>query len=103
MTYRIGGHWGGRTIVREGVLPPDPDGRRPDDQLIAHVDSAAPVGWAERVCALLNADELGNPRGYHPTCIETTTWREQAAGERSFVCGPACPPPPADEHTEGHR
>lgn len=54
---------------------------------------------AERICALLN----GNPRGYHPTCVETTTRAELVAGERSFVCGLDCPPPPAVGHTEGHR
>lgn len=60
--YRIGGSWGGRTIIRIGIQPPDADGRRPDDQLLAHVDSAAPDGWAERICELLNGDS-GPPAG----------------------------------------
>jgi hypothetical protein len=54
--YRTGNHWG-RTIIRTGSQPPDADGRRPDDQLVAVVDSAAPEGLAERICALLNREE----------------------------------------------
>jgi len=51
---------------------------------------------AERICALLNGFQT-NPRGYHPTCVETTTLGDLAKGKRSFICGPDCPPPPEAE------
>ncbi|GGN39595.1 hypothetical protein FHR83_006684 [Actinoplanes campanulatus] len=57
MIYRVGNHWNNQTIILTGTQPPDADGRRPDDKLIVYVDSAAPTGTAERICALLNADD----------------------------------------------
>lgn len=55
MPYRVGNHWG-VTIVWEGELPPDHEGRRPDDKLagmINHGDKAL----AERIVRLLNEDD----------------------------------------------
>lgn len=52
--YRTGGHWG-RTIIRVGTQRPDADGRRADDQLVGLMDDPA---LAERICALLNADQM---------------------------------------------
>lgn len=59
----------------------------------------APEAGAERICSLLNSE--GNPRGYHPTCIETTGAVELSRGERSYVCGPDCPPPREDAPSAG--
>lgn len=53
--YRVGGHWG-VTILQEGVLPEDEEGRRPDDKLIGMIDSAAPEWLPDWICTLLNAD-----------------------------------------------
>lgn len=57
-TYRTGGHWG-RTIVLEGDMPADEDGRRPDDELVGMVDT---VELAQRIVRLLNAGKGGGPR-----------------------------------------
>lgn len=83
-TYRTGSHHHGRTIILVGELPPDPDGRRADDQLIAHVDSAAPAGWAYRVCALLNADDREARR--EPT--DCPRCGSDAPRRAYDVCGP---------------
>lgn len=72
-TYRTGTSWHRHTIIREGVLPADEKGRRPDDLPVAWVDSAAPEGLAERICALLNASE----RPAHPG--ETWWWPTDCA------------------------
>lgn len=60
--YRTGNHWNGQTIILEGVQPADADGRRPDDRLIAFVDSGAPGGWGALVCGLLNEHERDGDR-----------------------------------------
>lgn len=52
--YRTGAHWG-RTIIKVGALQPDGQGRRKDDELVGVIDD--PV-LAERICTLLNDDEL---------------------------------------------
>jgi hypothetical protein len=57
-TYRAGHCWG-VTVVREGVEPGDGD-RRPDDQLVAVVVNGDQA-LAERICALLTADDAANP------------------------------------------
>jgi hypothetical protein len=63
-TYRTGSHWG-VTIVREGAPSPGPDhwhegGPCPDcpsaDELVAVVVNGDQA-LAERICALLNADD----------------------------------------------
>lgn len=82
--YRTGGHHVGRTIIHVGSLTPDADGRRPDDQLIAHVDSAAPAGWAYRVCALLNAADRDARR--KPT--DCPRCGSDAPRRAYDVCGP---------------
>ncbi|MET0416025.1 MAG: hypothetical protein ABW022_08395 [Actinoplanes sp.] len=56
MTFRVGGSWNQQTIILEGVQPSDDRGRRPDDQLVGFIDSAAPEGLAELIVALLNGD-----------------------------------------------
>lgn len=53
--YRVGGSWKTRMIVRVGTGPADEQGRRPDDFLIGHIDSAAPEWLAAWICTLLNA------------------------------------------------
>lgn len=53
--YRTGNCWHRHTIIRVGTQPPDEQGRREDDQPVAWVDSAAPEGFAGRICELLNA------------------------------------------------
>jgi hypothetical protein len=57
-TYRVGSHWG-VTIIREGTLPTDASCyRRDDDQLVAVVVNGDRE-LAERICALLNAEQAG--------------------------------------------
>jgi hypothetical protein len=58
--YRVGGHWG-RTIVRIGVLPPDEQGRRDDDEIIGLLDTRE---YAERAVAGLNEHAQAAAEGY---------------------------------------
>ena len=53
--YRVGASWG-ITVVREGILPPDPTGHRPDDLLVGVMFSRK---LAEHVVRLLNMAEAG--------------------------------------------
>lgn len=95
--FRTGGSWG-VTLIETGSGEPDAQGRREGDRLVAVVMGGAVVTpdreLAERVAWLLDRFGIGNPRGYHPTCIETTGYAEIAAGTRTFICGRDCPPPP---------
>lgn len=52
--FRTGNCWRDQTIILEGVGEPDKYGRRPDDQLVATVDSGAPPGLIDRIVDLLN-------------------------------------------------
>lgn len=71
-TYRAGGSWG-VTIVRQGAGPADAQGRREGDALVAVVMNGAVVtgdrDLAERVCALLNADDSAEPVEHEITTI----------------------------------
>lgn len=83
-TYRTDNHWGGQTIIRVGAQPPAADGRRPDDQLVALVDSSAPDGLAERICTLLNGDARPDPA----PCSLHTGWADKDG--RWIECSPDC-------------
>lgn len=56
--YRTGNHWG-RTIVWEGIGPPDSSGRRPDDRLVGMVDTER---LARRIVDLLNEQDAAAER-----------------------------------------
>jgi hypothetical protein len=80
MTYRVGHH--------------QPQNVYRDDAYIGVMFTAED---AALVVEALNGAHPGNPRGYHPTCIEITTVTDAYHGKRRFTCGPDCPPLAAEE------
>ena len=70
MTYRTGNHWG-VTIVREGERTPEGH-ITGADQLVAVVVNGDQA-LAERICALLNADEQAASHADDCNCGESYT------------------------------
>jgi hypothetical protein len=105
MTYRTGNHWG-VTIVREAQQAPNGShwhGGGPCEECPRQAELVAVVvngdqALAERICALLNADQL-DPE---PCTEETLSWdhfQPQQIDRYWISCGLAGP---HDVHKDGH-